>query len=66
MRKLSLEQLVDLLLESVPIGEKVDIKLSLTKNRKGGWDAEFPIPNTYKIELKKESKNDPWARGKYR
>jgi len=58
MNKLTLEQLIDLLLENVPVGEKTEVKLSLTKNRRGGWDVEFPVPITYKIEPKKEIKDE--------
>jgi len=56
MSDLTWEQLINLLLENVPVGEKADVKMSVTKNRRGGWDVE--LPDTYKIEPKKESKND--------
>jgi len=59
MSSITLDKLFDLLLEGLPIGEKVSLTLTITKNKKGGWSIEYCLPShPYKIEPKKESKND--------
>jgi len=53
MSNITLDTLIDLLLENVPIGEMIDIKLRVGKNTKGGWNIEYSPPPHYKIEPSK-------------
>lgn len=58
MSNITLDKLIDLLLENVPIGEMIDIKLRVGKNIKGGWDIEYSPPLRYKIEPKGGDKDE--------
>lgn len=54
MSNITLDKLFDLLLENIPVGEMVDVKLQVRKNIKGGWNIEYSLPPHYKIEPKKD------------
>lgn len=65
MSNITLDKLFDLLLEGTPVGEEVNVHLRITKRKEGGWDIEYypPAPSQdYKIEPKKESRNDSSTR----
>jgi len=59
MNNLTLDKLFDLLLVDTPIGEKININLSITKKKEGGWNIEYLLPSpAYKIEPDEGDKDE--------